>query len=125
MRKKKTERPVPAFVPALPEDIKNVAENWSDIVTSLEPALQNTVRSMTLSISEGDNPSLLIVSSNHALTMILESEVFYRQLCDAVNAFAGKEVPIAVKNIDKTSDADGIYPNIELLVKNGVEITYE
>lgn len=122
---KKDERPVPAFVPALPEDIKNVAENWSDIVTSLEPALQNTVRSMTLSISEGDNPSLLIVSSNHALTMILESEVFYRQLCDAVNAFAGKEVPIAVKNIDKTSDADGIYPNIELLVKNGVEITYE
>ena len=122
---KKDVKPDYAFVPALPDDIKNVAENWSDIVASLEPALQNTVRSMTLSISEGDSPSLLIVSPNNALTMILESEVFYRQLCDAVNAFAGKEVPIAVKHIDKTSDAQGLYPNIELLVKNGVEITYE
>ena len=57
--------------------------------------------------------------------MILENEALYRQLSDAVNAFAGKEVPIAIRYIDKASDAGGIYPNIELLVKNGVEITYE
>ncbi len=123
--KKPDESSAPALVPALPEDVKKIAENWSDIVAKLEPVLQNTVRSMTLSISEGDNPSLLIVSSNHALTMILENEALYRQLSDAVNAFAGKEVPIAIRYIDKASDAGGIYPNIELLVKNGVEITYE
>lgn len=110
---------------ALPEDIRRVAENWSDIVNSLDGALQNTVRKMTLSIGGNDGNEIMLVSSAKALTMILENESSYRELCEHINEYVKKEVKINIKYIDERNESAGIYPDIERLVKSGVEISYE
>ncbi len=110
---------------ALPDDIKKVVDGWADIIGSLDPATQNTLRKMTLSIGDGDNPALLIVGTNKALTMILEEDSNYRALCEAVNNYVGKEVNILIRYITEDEESRGIYPDIERLSKQGVEISYE
>ncbi|MBE5928195.1 MAG: DNA polymerase III subunit gamma/tau [Lachnospiraceae bacterium] len=119
------EEPVVKLPLALPDDIKKVVDGWADIIGSLDPATQNTLRKMTLSIGDGANPSLLIVGTNKALTMILEEETNYRAISEAVNNHVGKEVNVLIKYITEDEESRGIYPDIERLSKQGIEISYE
>ncbi len=124
-QKKEPENNKPILSAALSEDVRKVAENWDEIVRSLDAALQNTVRKMTLSIGGENDDELMLVSSNRAFTMIVENESSYRELCEHINDYAHKDVKITVKYIDEKNEKSGIYPDIAKLVKSGVDISYE
>ena len=119
------EKKVNILPAALPDDVKKVAESWSDIVASLDAALQNTVRKMTLSIGGADGNELMLVSPNRALAMILDNENSYKELCEHINEYVHRDVKISIRYIDERSEREGIYPDLEKLVKSGVEISYE
>ncbi len=109
---------------ALTEDARLVAENWSDIIENLELPLQNAVRKMQLSVSDSVEGALMLVSSNPALTMIMENQDSYKALCECVNNYVKKDVKIIVKRIDKESESRGLYPDLERLVKNGIPVDF-
>lgn len=125
LKNRKEEKKINILPSALSEDVKKVAENWNDIVGSLDAALQNTVRRMTLSIGGGDENELMLVSTNKALTMILENENSYSELCRHINEYVHKDVKINIRHIDERNSREDIYPDIAKLVKSGVDISYE
>lgn len=110
---------------ALAEDVRRAAENWGDIVASLDASLQSTVRKMTLTVGGSNGDELMLVSSNSAYVMIIENEESYREICRHINEYVKKDVKLTIKHINERNANEGIYPDITKLVKSGVDISYE
>ena len=110
---------------ALKEDVQMVASNWQEIISSLDAALQTIVKQMTLSVEGEDNAALVLVSSTSSWVDIVTEEKSFQSLRACVNEYAKKEVPINVKCISREEEARGVYPNIEHMINNGVQIEYE
>ncbi len=107
---------------ALDEDVRLAAKSWDEILETLSPAIRAVLKSFRLSVSEGDNKSILLVTSNEAMYNIIVSSI--EEVKDAVNGYVSKEVNITVKHISESDEESGAYPDIARLLKNGVVVEY-
>ncbi|MCI8308072.1 MAG: DNA polymerase III subunit gamma/tau [Lachnospiraceae bacterium] len=107
---------------ALGEDVKIIVKNWDEILEGISPATRAVLRSFHLSVPEGDNKSMLLVTDSEAMyNIILKS---FEEIQNAVNGYVNKEVTISVKHISESDERSGAYPDIAKLLKNGVVVEY-
>lgn len=115
----------PVILPeALPEDIKEAARNWKNIVTQIgrkAPALGSVLQGATLSLD--GNQSLLIVVTNSLDKDLIEREAHIQLIKDAYAQLLHKQVPIGVKYLDKNMERIEEVPDLSKLIK--VPIEYE
>ncbi len=115
----------PVVLPeALPEDVKEAAGNWKNIVTQITrkaPALGSVLSGATLSIDGGQ--SLLIVVTNEVDKGIIDREQHLQLIKDTIAHMLRKQVQVNTKYLDKEKERIEDVPDLSKLIK--VPIQYE
>ena len=107
---------------ALGEDVRIVVKNWDEILGAISPATRAVLRNFKLSVPEGDNKSVVLVTDSEAMyNIILKS---FDEIQNAVNGYVNREVTLSVKHISESDERLGAYPDIAKLLKNGVVVEY-
>jgi len=108
----------PILPSALDEDVRTVAKNWTEILEMLSPPTKAVIRTLRLSVVEGDKCSLLLVTTNETMYNISLNSV--EEINEAVEKYIKKKVDIAIKHISEAEQDSGMYPDIAKLMKSGV-----
>lgn len=109
---------------ALPEDVKEAANNWKGIVSQVArkaPALGSVLAGATLSIDGGQ--SLLIVVTNELDKDIIDREPHMLLIKDTIANLIRKQVQINTKYLDKEKERMEDVPDLTKLIK--MPIQYE
>ena len=109
---------------ALPEDVKEAANNWKGIVSQVTrkaPALGSVLAGATLSIDGGQ--SLLIVVTNELDKDIIDREPHMLLIKDTIANLIRKQVQINTKYLDKEKERMEDVPDLTKLIK--MPIQYE
>jgi DNA polymerase-3 subunit gamma/tau len=112
------------FPEALPEDLKEAAQNWKSIVTQIgrkAPALQSVLNSATLSV-DGER-GLLLVVTNSLDKDLIDRETHLQLIKDAIASMIHKQVQISARYLDKTKERIEEVPDLSKLIK--MPIQYE
>lgn len=121
----KTAEKRPMLLPeALPEDIKEAANNWKSVISQVikkAPALGPILQEATLSI-DGNN-GLLIVVTNNIDKEILEREMHLQLIKETFASLLQKQVPIGTRYLDRKKERMEEVPDLSKLIK--VPIEYE
>jgi DNA polymerase-3 subunit gamma/tau len=115
----------PVVLPeALPEDIKEAANNWKGIVAQITrkaPALGSVLNGSTLSIDGGQG--LLIVVTNELDKDLIDREAHLQIIKDTIAQMLRKQVVVNTKYLDKAKERLEDVPDLTKLIK--VPIQYE
>jgi DNA polymerase-3 subunit gamma/tau len=115
----------PVVLPeALPEDIKEAANNWKGIVSQVTrkaPALGSVLAGSTLSIDGGQG--LLIVVTNELDKDLIDREAHLQLIKDTIAQLLRKQVAVNTKYLDKDKERLEDVPDLTKLIK--VPIQYE
>ncbi|MBB2184633.1 DNA polymerase III subunit gamma/tau [Lachnospiraceae bacterium MD1] len=108
---------------ALPEDIKDAANNWKSIIaqiTKKSPALGSVLQSATLSI---DGNGLLLVVTNPLDKDIIDRENHMTLIKDTIAQMIQKQVQLNTRYLDREKERLEEVPDLSKLVK--MPIQYE
>lgn len=109
---------------ALPEDVKEAANNWKSIVSQVTrkaPALGSVLSGATLSIDGGN--SLLIVVTNDLDKDIIDREPHMQLIKDTLAHLIRKQVQVNTRYLDKEKERLEDVPDLTKLIK--MPIQYE
>lgn len=122
--KLKVQKPQVVLPEALPEDVKEAANNWKGIVSQVTrkaPALGSVLAGATLSIDGGQ--SLLIVVTNELDKDIIDREPHMLLIKDTIAHLIRKQVQISTRYLDKDKERMEDVPDLTKLIK--MPIQYE
>jgi DNA polymerase-3 subunit gamma/tau len=115
----------PVILPeALPEDLKEAAKNWKNIIVQVgrkAPSLQSILNLATLSID--GNHGLQIVVTNTLDKDLIDRESHMQLIKDVIAGLLHKQVQISTRYLDKTKERIEEVPDLSKLIK--VPIQYE
>ena len=120
----KVQKPQVILPEALPEDVKEAANNWKGIVSQITrkaPALGSVLAGATLSIDGGQ--TLLIVVTNALDKDIIDREAHMLLIKDTIAHLIRKQVQINTKYLDKEKERVEDIPDLTKLIK--MPIQYE
>lgn len=103
---------------ALPEDLKNVANNWKSIVALVSkkaPALGSVLSGSTLSID--DAKGLVIVVTDPLDKELVDRENHRKVILDAIAKTVGKQAQISVRHLDKDRETMNDVVDLTKLIK--------
>jgi DNA polymerase-3 subunit gamma/tau len=106
---------------ALKEDIRNVSQNWQEIINGMDIALKGIIGGMRLSLAKDDS-GLVLTGMDSSSVGIMQIEKNYNALCERVNNYAGKEVPIKIIHITEEENRNGDYPDLTRLINSGIKV---
>jgi DNA polymerase-3 subunit gamma/tau len=109
---------------AIPEDLKEVVNNWRGIVGQIlrkSPALGTVLQAAILSI--GEDQRLLIAVTNGIDKDLIEKEEHMTLMKDIIASLIQKQVDIKVKFIDTSKDQRNEVPDLSKIIK--APIVYE
>lgn len=113
----------PVILPeALPEDMKEAAKNWSNIITQIArkaPALGSVLKNSTLSLD--GNQGLLIVVTNELDKDLIDREGHLQLIKDTIASMLQKQVQINTKYLDREKDRIEDVPDLTKLIKVPIE----
>jgi DNA polymerase-3 subunit gamma/tau len=122
--KPKAQKAEPVLPEALPEDVKEAANNWKNIVSQVSrkaPALGSVLSGATLSIDGGQ--SLLIVVTNELDKDVIDREPHMQLIRDTIAHLIRKQVQISTRYLDKEKERMEDVPDLTKLIK--MPIQYE
>lgn len=109
---------------ALGEDVRKAAKNWDEILENMSPANKAVLKSnFKLSVSEGDNSALLLVTTSETFYSVVENCM--EDITGVINEYIGKDVKVTLKLISDKTEESGAYPDIAKLVKKGVVVEFD
>lgn len=115
----------PVILPeALPEDLKDIAKNWKNIINQVNrkaPALGSVLQGATLSIDGGQ--SLLIVVTNDLDKELIDREGHQQIIKEIISQLVHKQVQINTKYLNKDLERLEEIPDLTKLIN--MPIQYE
>ena len=112
------------FPDALPEDLKKVAGNWTNLITQISkkaPAMASVLRSATLSID--NNKRIMIVVADSLDKDMIDRDSHKKVIHDTISKMLQKTVQINVRCLDKDKENMNDVVDLTKLIK--VPIQYE
>lgn len=106
---------------AIPEEVKQVVENWPAIMRNLSMPMQTYLKTAKLSIA-GDN-RLLIVFKDEMAVGFVGNDNHKEELQKQISDYIGKEIEIEMRLLEEGSRFEETYVNIEQAIN--MEITIE
>jgi len=109
---------------ALPEDLRETAKNWKNIITQVQrksPSLGAVLNMATLSVD--DNKGLLIVVTDPVDKDLIDSETHMQTIKDTIASLIHKQMQINTRYLDKSKENLEEVPDLSKLIK--VPIQYE
>ncbi len=101
-------------VKALPEDVREVAKNWMQIIHNIKQPLQTYLSDAKLTVGEGNN--LIIAFDNETAYGLANFDDKLSTLTNAVSSFVGKQVEIQLKYVDNKNDNYGKLPDLSKII---------
>ncbi|MHB8127859.1 MAG: DNA polymerase III subunit gamma/tau [Mobilitalea sp.] len=109
---------------ALPEDLKETAKNWKNIISQVQrksPSLGAVLNMATLSVD--GNKGLLIVVTDPVDKDLIDSETHMQIIKDTIASLIHKQMQINTRYLDKSKESLEEVPDLSKLIK--VPIQYE
>lgn len=121
-----TERPTEnkpdlPLLKAIPEEVKQVVENWPVIIRNMSKTVQTFLKSAKLSLA-GDNRLLIVFKDDLAFGFV-GNENHKEELQKQISDYIGKEIEIEMRLLDEGSRFEETYVNIEQAIN--MEITID
>lgn len=105
---------------AVSDDIRQVVENWRNIVAQMPDALSVFMRKARLSI--GENNVLLIVLDDFIISDMLSKEERQKEIKDIISKSIGKEVQIQIRLQDAGQSFETEYVDLEQMIHTQIEV---
>lgn len=105
---------------ALPEDIRQVLEQWRVIIDSLSAGLKAVIKNVKLSLGEGNR--LLIVTQDDVHADYLTNPVHQEEIKKAISEHIGKEVELEVRVLKEGTAFETSYADIFKCINMEIEI---
>lgn len=106
---------------AIPEEVKQVVENWHAIIRNTSKTVQTFLKNAKLSLA-GDNRLLIVFKDDLAFGFV-GNENHKDELQKQISDYIGKEIEIEMRLLDEGSRFEETYVNIEQAIN--MEITIE
>ncbi|MBQ2799933.1 MAG: DNA polymerase III subunit gamma/tau [Lachnospiraceae bacterium] len=106
---------------AIPEEVKQVVENWPAIIRNTSKTVQTFLKNAKLSLA-GDNRLLIVFKDDLAFGFV-GNENHKDELQKQISDYIGKEIEIEIRLLDEGSRFEETYVNIEQAIN--MEITIE
>lgn len=106
---------------AIPEEVKQVVENWPVIIRNMSKTVQTFLKSAKLSLA-GDNRLLIVFKDDLAFGFV-GNENHKEELQKQISDYIGKEIEIEMRLLDEGSRFEETYVNIEQAIN--MEITID
>ena len=114
----------PAQMPkAIPDDIRQVAKNWSSIVRELPGVTATYLRSAHLSLG-GENKLMLVFDDDLAYTYVSE-ERRRTEITERISNRIGKEIEVVMQSNDSGRPFEENYIDLEQIVHMDIEVEDE
>lgn len=108
---------------AIPEDIKQIVNNWQGIVAQTSQLLKACLKDARLSLG-GDN-RLMIVLENDQSYLHLQQEENHKNLESLISNYIGKEVSVQVQSIPRGSQFEEHYVDLTKVINMEIEVEDE
>lgn len=105
---------------AIPEEIKQVAQNFRMIVNGCTGLTKSYLKSARISL--GDNGKLLIVLENDMAASVLGRDECKSEIQSVIEEKIQKQVEIEIRKLEENSRFDNTYPDLEQLVKMEIDV---
>ena len=106
---------------ALPEDVRQVAANWSQIVKDLDGLLQQMVKNAVLTVNEGN--VLVLAFSEDMYKSYVDKESSMEAIKNAIAEYINKEVSIQTRLLEGGREGLDKVADITKLIKtNNIEV---
>ncbi len=114
------EKKAPQMPKAIPEDIRQVVQNWRSIIQELPGTIRSFAKSAHLSLGEG-NKLVLVFDDDLAYTYVSE-EHHKQEMTDMISRRMGKEIELIVRENDSNRPFEENYIDLEQIVHMDIEI---
>lgn len=105
---------------AIPEEIKQVAQNFRMIVNGCDGLTKTHLKGARISL--GENGNLLIVVEKDMAFSYLSREETVQEIQKVMEEKIQKQIEIEIRKLEEYSDFDSVYPDLEELVNMKMEI---
>lgn len=105
---------------AIPEEVKQVVENWHTIIRGTSMAVQTLLKNAKLSIA-GDNRLLIVFKDDLAFGFV-GNESHKDELQKLISDYIGKEIEIEMRILEEGSRFEDNYVNIEQAINMEIMI---
>ncbi len=111
----------PVLLPkAIPEDIREIVNNWPGIVSDAAPPLKIYLKGARLSLG-GENRLLLVVEDGLAYDYLSEAEN-HKRVEDMISGFLQKEVSVQIQSLSADSRFEDSYIDLSRVINMDIEI---
>lgn len=104
---------------AIPQDLKEIANNWNNIVMNVSPVIRALLTNARPSIS-GDN-TLLLVFTEEVDKEFIDKEEHLSEIIAAIEKMIHKEVAVRTKLIHQGQDSMDDFPDLTKIIKMNIE----
>lgn len=109
-----------AFPKAIPDDIREIVNNWSGIVSEAMPPLKIYLKGARLSLG-GENNLLIVVEDGLAYDYLKEEDN-HKRVEDMISNFLQKEVSVRVQSLSANSSFEDSYIDLSKVINMDIEI---
>lgn len=113
----------PEIPRAIPEEIKQVAQNFRMIVNSCTGLTKNYLKPARISL--GENGKLLIVLENEIAVAYLERDICRQEIQAIIEKKVNRRIEVEVRKLEADSEFDNEFPDLEQLVKMEIKVEEE
>jgi DNA polymerase-3 subunit gamma/tau len=117
------EEKIPMILPeALPEDLKEAAKNWKNIIVQVarkSPSMGVVLQGATLSMDS--NNSLVIVVTNSVDKDMIDRETHIQIIKDVIAQLIHKQVKLSTRYLDKSKERLDEVPDLSKIIKVPIE----
>lgn len=107
---------------AIPEDLKQIAKSWKQIILKMPGPIMATIKDAKPSIGSDNN--LLLLFSEQVDKDFIDKEGHLQEISDVIAKVTGKKVTIQTKLVNQKGDSMNGLPDLTKIIKN-IEIEYE
>lgn len=105
---------------AIPDDIREIVNNWSGIVSETTPPLRIYLRGARLSLG-GDNRLMIVVEDGVAYDYLSEADN-HKRVEDMISNFLQKEVSVRIQSMADGSRFEESYVDLSKVINMDIEI---
>lgn len=109
-----------ALPKAIPDDIREIVNNWSGIVSEAMPPLKIYLKGARLSL-EGENCLLIVVEDGLAYDYLKEEDN-HKRVEDMISNFLQKEVSVRVQSLSANRSFEDSYIDLSKVINMDIEI---
>jgi len=110
----------PEMPKAIPDDIKQVVENWQSIIQSLSGLTRTYLKRAHLSLGEANQ--LILIFDDKGAYDFLTMDTRERDIETQISKKAGRQIDISIRKNDTGRPASETYPDLEQFIRMQIDV---